>query len=158
MDKESPDPMDLIIADRYYRVSAVDLKNHSRVVIIDDVTDVVRINRMAILSDMARKVSHDIKNPLTPIRLNVEYLLSIREKKPESLPLAVCEVASNILKKTEELQDIASQFSDLVRSSSMSEVEPLIISDFLNELLASYPTLQFTISGERARILEIVPR
>ena len=42
--------------------------------VLEDVSDVVRSNRLAAWAEMARIIAHEIKNPLTPIRLSVEHL------------------------------------------------------------------------------------
>ena len=52
--------------------------------VIEDVSDVVRSNRLAAWAEMARIIAHEIKNPLTPIRLSVEHLREVwRRKSPD---------------------------------------------------------------------------
>ncbi len=49
-------------------------RSESVLVIIDDVTDFIQTARMRVWQDMARKITHEIKNPLTPIKLNTERM------------------------------------------------------------------------------------
>ena len=49
----------------------------ARMAVIEDVSDVVRSNRLAAWAEMARIIAHEIKNPLTPIRLSVEHLREV---------------------------------------------------------------------------------
>ena len=51
-----------------------DEKAHSYVVTLDDVTDLVSAQRSAAWADVARRIAHEIKNPLTPIQLSAERL------------------------------------------------------------------------------------
>ena len=53
------------------------------VLVIDDVTEIMRVQRMAAWREVARRIAHEIKNPLTPIQLSAQRL---RRKLEESLP------------------------------------------------------------------------
>jgi two-component system nitrogen regulation sensor histidine kinase NtrY len=64
------------------------------VVVLDDVTELLRIEKMTAWQEVARRMAHEIKNPLTPIQLSAERLLrrykhiSAENHVPESLPAA----------------------------------------------------------------------
>jgi len=49
-------------------------ENHSFVITIDDITDLVEAQRSAAWADVARRIAHEIKNPLTPIQLSAERI------------------------------------------------------------------------------------
>lgn len=51
-----------------------DRENHSWVVTIDDITDLVEAQRSSAWADVARRIAHEIKNPLTPIQLSAERI------------------------------------------------------------------------------------
>jgi two-component system, NtrC family, nitrogen regulation sensor histidine kinase NtrY len=85
------------------------------VVAFDDVTDLVSAQRMAAWGDVARRIAHEIKNPLTPIQLSAERLR--RKFRPlvgdagESLE-AMTEV---IVRQTNDLRRIVDEFSRFAR-------------------------------------------
>ncbi len=85
------------------------------VVAFDDVTDLVTAQRMAAWGDVARRIAHEIKNPLTPIRLSAERL------KRKFAPLAGEEAAALeqytdvIVRQTNDLRRIVDEFSRFAR-------------------------------------------
>ena len=85
-----------------------------RVIVIEDVTDVVRADRLEQLTHMARIVAHEVKNPLTPIRLWVQELQESRRRESEDLGSLVDQAAAEILVQTGRLQETANAFSNLV--------------------------------------------
>ncbi len=147
--RKGPFKTDFVFHERVYRISIVHLENNNRVIIVDDVTDVVRASRLSVIGDMARQVAHDIKNPLTPIRLNAEFLESVAGKDPAKLPAVIPKVVENILRKTEELRAISAQFSDLVRASRKSggREESIELKELILSLTETYPNLSVVLKG-----------
>lgn len=85
------------------------------VVALDDVTDLVSAQRMAAWGDVARRVAHEIKNPLTPIQLSAERL------KRKFGPIAGAErealeqYTEVIIRQTNDLRRIVDEFSRFAR-------------------------------------------
>ena len=85
------------------------------VVALDDVTDLVSAQRMAAWGDVARRVAHEIKNPLTPIQLSAERL------KRKFGPIAGDErdaleqYTEVIIRQTNDLRRIVDEFSRFAR-------------------------------------------
>ena len=86
-----------------------------RMAVIEDVSDVVRSNRLAAWAEMARIIAHEIKNPLTPIRLSVEHLREVWRRGSPDFDRVLEECVSNVLRQTEELRRSAAEFSDYAR-------------------------------------------
>jgi signal transduction histidine kinase len=87
----------------------------ARMAVIEDVSDVVRSNRLAAWAEMARIIAHEIKNPLTPIRLSVEHLREVHRRGSPDLDRVLEECVTNVLKQTEELRRAAAEFTDYSR-------------------------------------------
>ncbi len=81
------------------------------VLALDDVTDVTRAARVLAWGEMARQVAHEIKNPLTPIRLGVQHLQRVQRDRPEQLDGVLENTASRILSEIDRLDTIARAFS-----------------------------------------------
>jgi two-component system nitrogen regulation sensor histidine kinase NtrY len=64
---------------------------------------------------MARLIAHDIKNPLTPIRLSAEHLREVWRRKDPDAGRILEECVANILKQAETLRATASEFADYAR-------------------------------------------
>ncbi len=97
-------------------VAAVPLPDGGRglVAAIDDVTDVVRADRLRQLTQLARIVAHEVKNPLTPIRLWVQELEDAHRRGAADLEPLIGEACREISHQVDRLQAMASSFSNLV--------------------------------------------
>jgi len=84
------------------------------VVAFDDVTDLVSAQRMAAWGDVARRIAHEIKNPLTPIQLSAERIkrkFAVQVKDPEDLE----QYTDVIIRQTGDLRRIVDEFSKFAR-------------------------------------------
>jgi two-component system nitrogen regulation sensor histidine kinase NtrY len=86
-----------------------------RMAVLEDVSDVVRSNRLAAWAEMARIIAHEIKNPLTPIRLSVEHLREVWKRGSPDFDRVLEECVRNVLRQTDELRRSAAEFSDYAR-------------------------------------------
>jgi two-component system nitrogen regulation sensor histidine kinase NtrY len=108
------------------------------VVAFDDVTDLVTAQRMAAWGDVARRIAHEIKNPLTPIQLSAErirrkFSRHLEEEQVEDLE-ALTEV---IVRQTGDLRRIVDEFSKFARMP-----EPEKRQEDLRDLLQGAVLLQ----------------
>jgi two-component system nitrogen regulation sensor histidine kinase NtrY len=84
------------------------------VVAFDDVTDLVSAQRLAAWGDVARRIAHEIKNPLTPIQLSAERIK--RKFRGEvSEPAELEQYADVIVRQTGDLRRIVDEFSKFAR-------------------------------------------
>jgi two-component system nitrogen regulation sensor histidine kinase NtrY len=83
--------------------------------VVDDNTEVLRGQRLAAWAEMARIIAHEIKNPLTPIRLSAEHMRQVYHRNPEQFGEVLERCTDNILQQVEELRVIASEFSTYSR-------------------------------------------
>lgn len=84
------------------------------VVAFDDVTELVSAQRMAAWGDVARRIAHEIKNPLTPIQLSAERIkrkFAVQVKDPEDLE----QYTDVIVRQTNDLRRIVDEFSKFAR-------------------------------------------
>ena len=122
----------------------------TRMAVIEDVSDVVRSNRLAAWAEMARIIAHEIKNPLTPIRLSVEHLREVWRRRSPDFERVLDECVTNVLKQTDELRRAAAEFSDYARLPR-PEGKALDLAGLLQEAAAAYrgaPNVQWTIRAE----------
>ena len=131
------------------RVSArisEDLLVEGYVITFDDVTDLVSAQRLAAWGDVARRIAHEIKNPLTPIQLSAERLK--RKYSPmvgaeEDNLSQYCDV---IIRQTNDLRRIVDEFSKFARMP-----EPIKRSVNITKLLKDV-ILLFEISSAAIKI------
>lgn len=81
------------------------------VVTLDDVTDVTRAERILAWGEMARQVAHEIKNPLTPMRLGMQHLRRARHDPRVDFDRVLEENTARMLTEIDRLDEIARAFS-----------------------------------------------
>ena len=127
--------------ERLWHVSRLAVERHlgmSSLWVIEDVSEVVRGERLAAWAEMARMIAHEVKNPLTPIRLSAEHLREVfRDGEPDGGASTVERCTNNILSQVEDLRQIADEFSDYSR---IPEVRPEVfaVEPWLASLTDSY--------------------
>ncbi len=108
-------------------------------VVVEDVTEVVRGERLYAWAEMARMIAHEIKNPLTPIRLSAEHLREVRQRGAADFDRIFDQCTSNILHHVEELRVIASEFSTYSRIPKIERQNGDLVA-VVEELTAGYQT------------------
>ncbi|MDP9361108.1 MAG: ATP-binding protein, partial [Acidobacteriota bacterium] len=129
---------------RTFRVSIVPLPgSDEEMLIAEDVTEILRSNRLEAWGEMARQVAHEIKNPLTPIQLTAEHLRALAERNDPSLAKVVLTAVDNILRQVVTLRETSKEFSDYASLRTVQR-KPLRLRTLLEEIASSYAG-----SGER---------
>jgi signal transduction histidine kinase len=81
------------------------------VMALNDVTDLSRAERVLAWGEMARQVAHEIKNPLTPMRLGMQHLRRVYRERREEFDRTLDETAERMLAEIDRLDTIARAFS-----------------------------------------------
>ncbi|MEO8503681.1 MAG: ATP-binding protein [Acidobacteriota bacterium] len=87
----------------------------SALFVVEDATEILRGQRLEAWAEMARMIAHEIKNPLTPIRLSAEHMREVYASAPERFAEVFERCTTNILGQVEDLRQIASEFSTYSR-------------------------------------------
>jgi signal transduction histidine kinase/HAMP domain-containing protein len=80
-------------------------------ILLEDVTELMRSNQLAAWAEMARAIAHEIKNPLTPIQLSTEHLARLLSDRPQGPTPEEQACLETIIKQVRALYDIAGEFS-----------------------------------------------
>ncbi|MFD2739320.1 ATP-binding protein [Sulfitobacter aestuarii] len=107
------------------------------VVAFDDVTDLVSAQRMAAWGDVARRIAHEIKNPLTPIQLSAERIQRKFSRKLGEDGEKLQQMTGVIIRQTNDLRRIVDEFSKFARMP-----EPVTRPENLAELVRDAVLLQ----------------
>jgi two-component system nitrogen regulation sensor histidine kinase NtrY len=100
------------------------------VMVFDDVTPLIRAQKVAAWREVARRLAHEIKNPLTPIQLSAERLRRHFSQAPESTRQLVDECTTTIVGEVESLKGLVDEFSQFARMPA-----PRAVSTDLHALL-----------------------
>jgi PAS domain S-box-containing protein len=114
---------------------------HGHVIVIDDITGLVQGQRNAAWSEMARRLAHEIKNPLTPIQLATErlrhkYLRGMHADDTDTFD----RLTNTIIQQVETMKDMVNSFTDFSSTPEMN-MQMTDINDLLREVVDLYANL-----------------
>ena len=126
---------------------------HGYVLTFDDITQLVSAQRNSAWSDIARRIAHEIKNPLTPIQLSAERLKRkyLKEIKTDKHVFEQC--TDTIIRQVGDLGRIVDEFSSFARMPS-AVPEP----NNLNDVVKEATVLQRVSSADIDIVLMLSPR
>ncbi len=108
------------------------------VLVFDDITSLIKAQRDSAWGEVARRLAHEIKNPLTPIQLAAERL---RHKYLNTMDQSDAKVLDRsthtIVQQVEAMKEMVNAFSDYARPSKMTP-EPLVLDQLVSEVLELY--------------------
>ena len=105
--------------------------HHPMVLTFDNMTEILDNQRNAAWSGIAKRIAHEIKNPLTPIRLATERLASLR---PDDHPQTLGRYTSVILRQVDLIHSLVSEFSAFARMPSPNK-QPCTFQSIIDEAL-----------------------
>lgn len=146
------------------RVRGATLKSQSetrkeQVIVVDDLTELIQAQKDSAWSEMARRMAHEIKNPLTPIQLSAERLqrkLSGEVSGDKQLMLE--RYTHTIVQQVEAMKTMVNAFTDYARSPSQNP-ESLNFNQMLEEVTTLYDeinpevTIKLELDGQAILIM-----
>jgi nitrogen fixation/metabolism regulation signal transduction histidine kinase len=124
------------------------------VLVFDDITELLHAQREAAWGEVARRLAHEIKNPLTPIQLSAErvrrcLLGGLSERDADLLDRAT----NTIVQQVESMKQMVNAFSDYARAPAM-ELQRFDVNALVREVADLYhvqdPRVTFTLALEQA--------
>lgn len=122
----------------------------SLVITFDDITQLIAAQRNAAWGDVARRIAHEIKNPLTPIQLSAERLRRKYLKEVTTTPEIFDKCTETIIRHVSDIGRMVDEFSSFARMP-----KPVIAREDLRELAKSaifpqrvaFPDIDFTLTA-----------
>ena len=123
-------------------VRGAQLPGETRLMVFDDITEIVSAQRSAAWAEVARRLAHEIKNPLTPIQLSAERLRHKLEARLEGADQALLLRSVNtIVSQVQAMQTLVNEFRDYARLPA-AQLAPLDLNALVAEVLALYGQVQ----------------
>ncbi|MCV2351242.1 sensor histidine kinase [Paucibacter sp. Y2R2-4] len=123
-------------------VRGAPLPHEARLMVFDDISEVVSAQRSAAWSEVARRLAHEIKNPLTPIQLSAERLQHKLEAKLEGTDQAMLvRSVATIVNQVQSMKQLVNEFRDYARLPS-AQLKPLDLNALVSEVLTLYAEAQ----------------
>jgi two-component system, NtrC family, nitrogen regulation sensor histidine kinase NtrY len=148
------------------RLSTMEADN-SYVVVFDDITHLLQAERQAAWGEVARRLAHEIKNPLTPIQLSAERLQhKLHDKLDEPDAQLVQRATQTIVSQVAAMKNMVTEFANYARAPAVRMVA-LDMHQLLNEVMGLYEAnsspitlkLQAThtwLNGDATRLRQVI--
>lgn len=108
------------------------------VVVFDDITSLLQVQRAVARGEVARRLAHEIKNPLTPIQLSAERMLHKFARKLNEQDAKILQRSTEtIVNQVEALKRMVNEFSEYARAPEL-EFRQLNFNQLVREVLALY--------------------
>jgi two-component system nitrogen regulation sensor histidine kinase NtrY len=125
-------------------------------VVVDDLTPLMRAQKVAAWGEVARKLAHEIKNPLTPIQLSAQRVRRAWLKSDPAFEKVVTECTRAIVDEVEALRNLVDEFAQFARLPAAS-LQPAALEDVIDQALSLYDGLFPGVTFER-RLAPDLPR
>ncbi len=128
------------------------------VVTFEDVTDLINAQKLAAWSDVARKIAHEIKNPLTPIKLGAERLKNFNFKY-SSDKNKYNQIVDMILRQVDDIHHLIDEFSSFARmpSPKLKKINLFIIlKSYLDPIENFFPNVKFIFNDNKVSFVSVL--
>jgi two-component system nitrogen regulation sensor histidine kinase NtrY len=131
------------------------------VLVFDDLTELLKAQRLAAWREVAQRIAHEIKNPLTPIQLSAQRLQRRLARLPGQDQQLVTECTETIIQEVDGLKRLVDEFSRFARMPSLAP-RPTDVRSVIDSVAGlyreSYPRLRLTTHyPESLPLLEVDP-
>ena len=129
-------------------------KNKNKIILIDDISEITAAQRNEAWSEVARRLAHEIKNPLTPIQLSAERIdhkfSKQLEKKDQTI---LSDITKTIINQVDAIKKMVNEFTEYSRSPELTKSEINLV-DLLNEIVNLFQKddLKIKISSRSKKI------
>jgi len=119
-----------------------------------------RSQRESAWREMAKQIAHEIKNPLTPIKLNLQHLIKAKREGVSDWDARFEKFSSTLIDQITALSAIATEFSDFAKMpiSNVSEVNINLVLNEVVSLFAGYSNIKVSYNNSAGRVLVYADR
>ncbi|MDD2545262.1 MAG: ATP-binding protein [Burkholderiaceae bacterium] len=129
-------------------VRGAELPDASRLLVFDDISEIVSAQRAQAWGEVARRLAHEIKNPLTPIRLSAERLeMKLAGKLPAQEQAMVSKSVKTIVDQVDAMKRLVNEFRDYARLPA-AELQFLDLNALVADVLHLYGAENATVGVE----------
>jgi two-component system nitrogen regulation sensor histidine kinase NtrY len=125
-------------------------------IVVDDLTPLMRAQKVAAWGEVARKLAHEIKNPLTPVQLSAQRIRKAWLKSDPGFEKILGECTRAIVDEVEALKNLVDEFAQFARLPAAS-LQPTSLHDVVEQALSLYDGLFPGVTVERRLAPDLPP-
>jgi len=115
-----------------------EMPGNARLLVFDDISEIVSAQRAQAWGEVARRLAHEIKNPLTPIQLSAERLeMKLAGKLASAEQAVLAKAVRTIVDQVDAMKRLVNEFRDYARLPA-AELKPMDLNRLIGEVLALY--------------------
>lgn len=107
------------------------------IVVFDDLTQLIKAQKIAAWKEVAQRVAHEIKNPLTPIQLSAERIIKNLQKGEPGHQAVIEEGARTIIQEARTIKSLVDEFSNFARMPKI-QLQSVDIHQIIDQTLALF--------------------
>ena len=126
-------------------------KEIGRIMVFDDMTPIVNAQRAAAWSEVARRIAHEIKNPLTPIRLAAERIS--RKYGEQIQDQAFKDSIQMIVSQVDDMRNLVNEFSQFARMPQLKPVQGMLndaLKSIVDVYVQNHPEIKFNLDFDQS--------
>jgi nitrogen fixation/metabolism regulation signal transduction histidine kinase len=124
------------------------LPNNDRLLVFDDVSEVISAQRAQAWGEVARRLAHEIKNPLTPIQLSAERLaMKLEGKVPAAEQAVLTKSVRTIVDQVDAMKRLVNEFRDYARLPA-AQLAPTDLNALVRDILHLYDNAAIPVQAE----------
>lgn len=134
----------------------VNLEDSDWILVFDDITGILETQRHAAWGEVARRLAHEIKNPLTPIQLSAERLQHrLADKLDKTEAELLRRSTRTIINQVDALKNMVNGFAEYAKVSRLTG-HKLLLNDLIAEVLVLYENVEDNIIFEPGQGLPLI--
>lgn len=110
---------------------------HGMIVVIDNLTQLIKAQKIAAWKEIAQRVAHEIKNPLTPIQLSAERIIKNLKKPRTKHDTMIAEGANTIVQEARTIKSLVDEFFNFSRMPSI-ELQSADLHELIDQTLTLF--------------------
>jgi nitrogen fixation/metabolism regulation signal transduction histidine kinase len=115
-----------------------ELPGEARLLVFDDISEIVSAQRARAWGEVARRLAHEIKNPLTPIQLSAERLeMKLADKLGVAEKAVLTKSVRTIVEQVDAMKRLVNDFRDYARLPA-AELKPIDLNALINDVMQLY--------------------
>ncbi len=119
------------------------------IIVLDNLTELIKAQKISAWKEVAQRVAHEIKNPLTPIQLSAERILKNINKDKKKYTTVITEGASTIVEEARTIKGLIDEFSNFARMPKIQLQQTdlhTILKQTVSLFKGIFPIIEFNLT------------
>ncbi len=125
-------------------------------VVLTDLTELIKAQRMLVWREVAKRIAHEIKNPLTPIQISSQRILRSLDQPPEKFRAIVEDSLNIISQELDSIKNLAEEFANFARLPEIKFTQG-DVNEILEKLVAVYTSIYQNVQFKAKFDVELPP-